>query len=439
MKMDRDSGRRRVLMVSYFFPPYDSTAAVEALKFASYLRDYGWDPTIISTTNDFPPTLPFEDSDMPIERTRQLDLNWPVKKLAGTRNVSVAGYLTEVGTVKGRLMARGGRAYRNLVDFPDGQVGWYPFAIHRARKIMKRERFDAILSSAYPVTNHLVARRAARITGIPWLADFRDLWTANHYFQRTRLLRPLERAWEAKVLSDAAALSAPSAEWASLLQQRFHKTVTVVPNAFDPADYPATPEKPSKFTLTYTGVLYPRKQDADPLLHALAEMKRRGEVSASDFELRLVGRYVEGLMGAVRALGIEELVSVGPSIPHRDALALQKSSTALLFLSWMHEEGKGWYSAKIYEYIGAGKPILVLGASGVAADLVRELDAGVVVASTEEVLTTLSGWIKEFRTHGDVPPRVTAEQRAEFEWRPAVGKLAAALDTIASARPSPTS
>jgi hypothetical protein len=425
------SGHRRVLMVSYFFPPYDSTAAVEAFKFATHLPTFGWDPTVISAANDFPATLPLEGGRLSVERTKQLDLNRPIKSLAGQRNVSVAGYLTDPRTLKGRLMAKGGRAYRNLIDFPDAQIGWYPFALRRAVKLLNSTRFDAILSSAYPVTNHLVARRASLRTGVPWLADFRDLWTDNHYFQRTRSLRPLEKRWERTVVADARALSAPSAEWAAILENRFAKPTAVVPNAFDPSDYPQRSAVPKKFTLTYTGVLYPRKQDAAPLLRAIAYLKQRNEISAGDFELRFVGRYVEGLRTRIVDLGIEDLVTVGPSIPHKDALGLQIDSTALLFLSWMHEEGKGWYSAKLYEYLGASRPILALGTPGAASQLIERVGAGEIVTSTADVVRVLSIWIAEFRRTGDLASPTTAKQRESFEWSAAVEVLARSLDSIA--------
>lgn len=422
---------RTVLMISYYFPPYDSTAAVEALKFASFLPEFGWDPIVVTARNDFPPTLASTDS-IEVYRTKQLDLNAPLKRLAGQKRVSVAGYTTPPDTMLGRLMSIGGRLYRQSINFPDGQIGWYPYAIREARRVIRSVSVCAVVSSAYPVTNHLVAQKVAGEARVPWIADFRDLWTDNHHFRRTRILRRVEERLESKIVRRAAHLSVPSGEWAALLHERFGKPVSVIPNAFDPKDYPVPPPPDDRFTLTYTGVFYPSKQDPAPLFEAIAELKRRGLIKPEDFRFRLVGRYVEQLMPLVEKLGISDLTMVGPSIAHQEALRLQLGSTALVFLSWAPESGGGWYSAKIYEYLGARRPVLVVGTEGPPAEMVRKLSAGATAETREEIVQVLERWLAEHKATGQVAVGTDPAELTAFEWRASVEILAGILDEVIS-------
>lgn len=417
----------RVLIISYFYPPFDCTASVEASKFTKYLHQEGWSPVVISTASDFPATLPLEIPEENVHRTKQIDINLPVKRLVGRRRVAYSGYVTKESP-RGRWMSRLGRAYRQVVDFPDPQIGWYPFALAKARRTIRLVRPDVVLSSAWPVTNHLVAARVAREARVPWVADFRDLWTDNHHFQRLPPLSMLERRWERRVMRQASVATAPSEEWAELLARRFGCPSAVIHNGFDPEDYPARPQPPRRFTLLYTGVYYPGSQDPSPLFEALRILKEKAIISSGDFSLRFVGRYVELLRPTAERLGIDDLVSFQGSVSHSEALTFQAEASVLLFLTWLQETGRGWNSAKLYEYFGTRHPVLGVGpAEGAAADLISRTGAGVVLNEHREIASVLAGWIKEFRESGPLTQEMSAEVE-EYRWDAIVAELAKILD-----------
>lgn len=426
-----------VLFISYFYPPFDCTASVEASKFTKFLHQQGWLPVVISTASDFPTTLPLEIPEGNVQRTKQIDINLPVKRLAGHRRVAYSGYVTKQ-SLRGRWMARLGRIYRQLVDFPDPQIGWYPFALAEARRTIRSVSPDVVLSSAWPVTNHLVAARISREARIPWVADFRDLWTDNHHFQRLPPLSMLERRWERRVMRQASMATAPSEEWAELLARRFGCPTAVISNGFDPDDYPARPQPSRRFTLLYTGVYYPGSQDPSPLFEALRILKEKAVISSTDFTLRFVGRYVELLRPTVTEMGIDDLVSFEPSVSHTEALTYQAEASALLFLTWRQEEGRGWYSAKLYEYLGTRRPILGVGAAhGVAADLIDRTGAGVVSDRSRDIESLLTEWVAHFRESGPMANEMTAEVE-KYRWDAIGAELAKILyETVAAAKRKP--
>lgn len=420
---------KTVLAISYFYPPFDSTAALEASKLTSYLPDSGWAPVILSSESDFPASLPVELDETNIYRTRHLDVNALPKRVLSSKRGHYVSHLLGARSLAGRVAQSMGRAYRHTIDFPDGQIGWLPFAVTRGRALIDRYRPDLIFSIAGPFTSHLVANRLARATRIPWFADFRDLWTDNHHFRRARPLLYLERALECRTMEAASALSTATPAWADVLEAKHEKPTWFIPNGFMAGELPKGVRQSERFTLTYTGVFYRHGQDAAPLLDATARLHEARVIDATNFELRLVGRHVRMLQPEAHIRGISHLVSFHDPVSHAEALREQGASTALVFFLWTAPEGRGWLSAKVYEYMASRRPILAIGPADVdAADLVRSMGAGEVTGDRNGVERTLRRWIDEFRRTGKVQQHGNHDRLSDYEWRKIDERLAAAFD-----------
>lgn len=420
---------KKVLVVSYFYPPFDTTAALEASRFTTHLPELGWSPIILTAVNDYLPTLPVEVPEEMVHRTNQIDVNRLPKKVLQRNKGAYSAHVSGGAGLKARTASALGRAYRQLVNFPDGQVGWLPYAVRTGRALLDRYRPDLVFSIGGPFTDHLVASQLVKDRDLPWFADFRDLWTDNHFFRRVQPLMAAERALEAQTLSRADSLSTATPQWAKLLETRFRKPTFVIPNGFDPIEQkrPAPPRE--RFVLTYTGVYYSRGQDITPLLQALAELRRGGVISGTNFELRLVGRFLESVSTAVGHFGLQDLVTFNEPVPHAEAIEMQSRSTALLFLLWRRRGGEGWLSAKVYEYMAAGRRILAVGPSHVdAAKLVRSLRAGEIAESSTEVAAILREWIDEFRREGRLGVHTDQEELRRYEWPAIAQRLSAAFD-----------
>lgn len=424
-----------MLVISYYYPPYSSVGAVRVSKMTRYLADHGWQATVLTVAGDDRPGG--MDVEIPVEaihRVPQLmDVTAFPRWVIGRRNVEGRRF-----TVRSKWMSTAvwymGVLYRNLFCFPDPQIGWYLPAVREGLRLAETLRPHVIVSSSYPNTAHFVAARIARHTKLPWIAELRDLWTDNHNFRRMWPLRSIERALERRVLGGASALVTVSDVWASSLEQRLGKRTYVVPNGFDPCDYAdlPPPQPHDAFTLVYTGTFYNRRQDPGPLIEAIASLGRADLITPNTFQLRLIGHYLEPVVARADAAGVLPFVSVEPVVPYREALARQREASALLFLDWADGVEKGWYSAKIYEYLGAGRPILSVGPhDSVAAQLLGRTRAGVVGETASEVRSVLERWIRQYQLTGALECEADTKLIKQYERQVAAATMAGILDQYA--------
>ena len=394
------NSERRVLVVSYYYPPFTSAGAIRVSKMTKYLGEYGWTPTVLTVTRDDRPMgMDVEIPPKAIRRVPQLvDVVGLPKRLAGSRNYQrPAAGVGATGT--SGILWRLAVAYRHVACFPDPQVGWLVPAVREGFRLIDEIRPHVIFSSSFPNTSHLVAAWLSHRTGIPWIAELRDPWTDNHNFRRVAPLRALEQRLERAVFRQASALVTVSEVWAEALKRRFGKPTYVVSNGYDPLDYPDEAPEGDLFSLVYMGTFYNGKQKPDALFAAVAALKGAGTIAPATFQLRFRGQFLQPLFDAARLAGILPFVTVEGPVSYRESLRLQRNATALLFFDWSDGHEKGCYSAKIYEYLGARRPILSVGPhDSVVADLIAQTGAGEVVETPEEVRLVLERWIHQHRT-----------------------------------------
>lgn len=399
----------RVLFVSFTFPPYNAVGAIRTGKTAKYLASFGHDVRVLSARDQDlgDPTLPLEIAPERVAFTRWLDPRAPVRRLR-RGHPSGADAPAKAGT-GARAALRLSRLVRTFAYLPDPQIGWLPFALREGAKLTRTWEPDVILASSSPVTSLLVASALSARTGAPWVADLRDLWVDNHYYAYEPWRRPLERRFERRVLGSAAALVTVSEPLAETLRARFGRPTTVVLNGFDESDYPErTRSAEHELRIVYTGNIYPGRQSPEPLFAALAELGPEGAAIRACF----YGTSPGALAGLAERYGVAEQVSVEPAVSHLAALGVQRSADVLLHLLWNDPSEPGVYGAKLFEYLGARRPILAVGGMGGVADaMIRERRAGVVSADPAEIATALRGWLREKVAGGEIadsPPEVAA-------------------------------
>jgi len=268
---------------------------------------------------------------------------------------------------------------------------------------------------------------------IPWVADFRDLWTQNYYYLYSPLRKSIERRLELNTLSTAEALvtvSQPAADDLRSLHRQ--KPVHSIPNGFDPAEVNTTPGNlTDKFTITYTGNLYPGKQSPEPLFAALRDLITEGSMDASDIEVRFYGpeagwiykqaeRYE--LTGTVRQFGV---------VPREITLNKQRESQLLLLLKWNDTRQRGFYTAKIFEYLAARRPVLAVGGfPDVVDQLLDETKAGVSGQTGEDIKAVLLRLYQEYKSTGAVSYSGDEAETSKYSHREMAKRFAAILDII---------
>jgi len=311
-------------------------------------------------------------------------------------------------------------------------IGWYHHALKNGLEILGKEKFDIIYSSYGPSTSHFIASRLHRQTGIPWVAEFRDLWSLNHYLRKIQPFHFFEKKLEKRVMKHSDVLVTVSESWAKQLEALHSKKVVVIHNGFDEKDYLENVPLTTKFTITYTGNIYRGKQDPSLLFKAIVELEEEGKISPSDFEVRFFGGgTLTSLLPTIRHYGLEQIIKICGLVPFKESIRKQKESTVLLFLGWNDPNEKGFYTAKIFEYLGARRPVLSIGPKGdVVDELLKETGAGAVVSEVNEIKALLSQWMKEFKESGDILSHFKPDSTAVYRYtrKQEAAKLARLLE-----------
>ena len=433
---------RRVLIVTYYFPPSGGAGVQRVLKWVKYLRDFGVEPVVLTVEAGAYPELDETLArDVPpgvaVHRTRALDPFGAYARLTGrSRQAAVAsatGRISDEDAWTERL-ARGLRAN---VFLPDARIGWVPFAVREARRVHRAVPFDAVLTSGPPHSAHLVGRALRRRTGLPWIADFRDPWTDIHYnrkLPRTAPAHRLDAALERSVLREASAVTTVSPSLRALLASKVDRPPEfchVIYNGFDAEDFAADLPEPDSaaFVLGYVGTLY---EQPEALWQALARLRERGEVAR--LRVRLVGRVPPGTPAVLAAHGLDGIAEVVPYVTHDDAVREMARATLLLLTieAWPHEEII--LPGKTFEYLATGRPVLGLGSGrGDAARLLRETGAGTMIERDDVdglaayLLERYEAWER-----GAMPGGAAPEAAAPFARRAQTGALARLIEHVAA-------
>ncbi len=285
-------------------------------------------------------------------------------------------------------------------------VGWTPFAIATAQRLLRSDHFDCVITTSPPRSAHLIGALVQR-QGLPWLADFRDGWN----FESHRLpwghpwLGSLDRALERAFVRRADAITAVTEPIAADLRERFGRPVETVTNGFDPDGMQASPAgidgmlSRDRRSLVHTGNLAYGGRPLTPLLDALRELAASAP-EADRLEVVLVGPVTASERETVRQAALGDAVRLIGPVPHETALALQRQADGLLVITGPEQTGVA--TGKLFEYLTAGRPIVVIGDDTAAAEIVRRLDAGIAVPA-DDPKAIAQGLRRFLAAPGDIP------------------------------------
>ncbi|MGQ9675870.1 MAG: glycosyltransferase [Chloroflexota bacterium] len=443
---------RKALLIAYYFPPFGGVGVVRALKFAKYLPEYGWSPIVVSAANvtgrvldetlaaqvssttlvhrvggfdPFQISAPFR---LPLIRAEN---SWTQKPDEPTVRPEGWSLLTKL---------------RAFFSIPDDKVFWGLPAVREGKRVISAHQVSLIYSTSGPYTSHLAARALKLSTGLPWVADFRDSWSLNpHRCDPTFLHRRLAHKMESAVLQGADLVVTVSERikqgFLSAHQSLPEHKIIVLPNGFDSADFiecgpPPVPQH--QFTVGYFGSLYGRYHDPAHFITALGELlaehkeiKNSIRVTFTGEMDKPTGRTVSRLIHQCQLLETLELNSY---VPHRESIRQMGGMSVLLLIIGNDSRSQVSYTAKLIEYLRAGRPILALVPSdGVAADLINSLKAGIVVPpdDVQEIKKAILSLYRQWQA-GDLPSIPRSTLLREFEYRHLTARLAEAFDSLSS-------
>ena len=254
---------------------------------------------------------------------------------------------------------------------------------------LKKNPVDLIISTGPPHSMHLIAMKTASMTGVPWLADFRDPWTGIDFFDDLKLTswaKEKHHRLEKEVLEKASAVTVISPSMATEFSRICPRNYFVITNGFDEDDAPAgvPPEPDKKFSIAHIGSLTPSRNPYT-LWKVIGKTVQDDPELRNDLEIKLVGKADHVVQSSLQKYGLREFVKQVDYLPHKDVLNVQMSAQVLLLLINNTPNSGSILTGKIFEYLASRRPVLAIGPiNGDAATVLNESKAGQIAGFEEE-------------------------------------------------------
>ena len=374
---------RRLLVITYYWPPAGGSGVQRWVKFCKYLPQYGWQPVVFTPSN--PDIQSWDGSLLGDIPSGTEVIRRPIREpYALYRRLVPQRDAAQVNPLSASNSSFAGRVFRALrgnLFIPDPRVSWVRPSVRFLKKYLAGHPVDAVVTTGPPHSMHLIGLGLKRATGVKWIADFRDPWTQMFYYKHLELGRRADRRHhelERQVLDGADTVIAVTPYVRDDFAARTQTPVALITNGFDEDDFagvrPAVHE--GKFTIVHTGLF---AADGNPLnlWDVLAEKCVNDPEFASKLQIRLSGKTDSEVTEAIRSRGLgDNLVDLG-YLPHDEVVAEQMGADILILPLRREPEYAKVLPGKIFEYLAAGRPVLGIGQEdGAAAEVLRDAGAG---------------------------------------------------------------
>lgn len=459
--MTAQSKRQRVLIIAAEFPPVKGIGRLRPLKFCQHLKSFGWDAAVLTlnegdmqpvdaaTLQEIPMGVPVYRAALPRPKERiiaALKAGLKRRNAASPPTAAAPNNLSSTApsgrtSWPGRIMSLMDRFARRYLLIPDDLVLWTGPAVRRGLQAVKDFQPTVILATAPYFTDLIIGARLAQRTGLPWIADYRDLWTGDvlrEWVPGWR--RRLELAMERRVLATARAVLTVSEPKTQVMRQRLThlpaEAFITLTNGYDLEEFtdiaPETGD-PGQVRIVYAGRLFKNRRGYELLEAAGALLRERPE-----YRQRLRIEYYGGVAPEIAAqMGVltseqelTDIVRFFPDVPYQRSKALQKGADVLLLIVDRGETTSGVIPGKLFEYLAAGRPILCIAAEGATPDIIRQGRLGWVVPPGD--VTAIKTVLDLILSAPVVPYAPDAAFVSQFERRTLVEALAGVLDRVAT-------
>ncbi|KAF0194848.1 MAG: group 1 glycosyl transferase [Bacteroidetes bacterium] len=382
------NSKRRVLIISYYWPPSGGAGVQRWLKFVKYLREFGLEPVIYTPENPEFPSLDeslFKDIPEGIEivRTPIWEPYRFYKKLIGAgKNERInAGFLSE--KKRPGMAEKFSIWLRGNFFIPDARKFWIRPSVNFLVKYLAQKPVDAIVSTGPPHSMHMIALGVKKKTGIPWLADFRDPWTNIDFYHELMLSGWADKKHhrqELSVLKEADEVVVISRSMRTDFTGILNRDYTVITNGYDMDDVSNLETVPDKkFSISHIGTMV-KTRNPEALWQALSKEAGQNPVFAANLELKLVGSVDYSVNESLDRAGLRQFVKLVSYLPHDEVVKVQQQSQVLLLLINDTPNAKVILPGKFFEYMASRRPILCIGPKdGDAARVIAETGSGMVV------------------------------------------------------------
>lgn len=375
---------KKVLIITYYWPPSGGAGVQRWLKFAKYLPEFGWQPVVLTVDPEFA-SYPQRDESLSAEvgpdclvyTTKSFELYNLYKIISRKKEVPYGGFANES---KESLFQKASKFLRGNFLLPDPRKGWNKYALRKATKLITEFNIDTIVTTSPPHSTQLIGLKLKkRFKTIRWVADLRDPWTDIYYynqFKHTAIARKIDQKYERQVVENADLLISVSEDvkriFADKSTQPIAAKTVVIPNGFDSEDFrvgrfPAEAKK----VITYTGTIS-EAYDVDSLLIALLQLK---DEWSGKLLIRFVGKVPSNIASKFKETGFE-VERIG-YVDHQKSIEYLFRSDLLLLVIPKVANNKGILTGKFFEYLASQKPVLAIGPTdGDLAQIIAETGCG---------------------------------------------------------------
>lgn len=418
----------KVLVVAYYFPPMGLSGVQRTLKFVKYLKNFGWEPTVLTVTPtayyalDYGMLREVSDNKIRTVRTNSLD---PTRLFESGKPVKMPheklrNFLSGVS---------------QAIFVPDNKIGWRHEAIKAGRKLLREEEYNVIFSTAPPYTCHLIGATLSKEFKIPLVLDFRDAWVDNPlHFYITPFHKILHQKMEKRVLKTSNRIITINRRIKELMLRRYrfltYNDIAIISQGYDPEDFRL--ERKSKLPsstrmrFSYSGTFY-RNRTPKYFLRALSEAIKENPGMKDEIEALFIGTFRKENLAMIEAQGLTDVVKVFGYLDHKSTVRYLMASD-VLWLTIGNGKGEDQVSTgKLFEYIGTRKPIIGLVPDGIAKSTILESGAGTVLdpEDVSGIKTAILDHYEMWKT--DSLPKIPLEFSQSFDRQRLTGELAREL------------
>lgn len=382
---------KKVLILTYYWPPGGGAGVQRWLKFSKYLREFGWEPVIYTAENGEMPVIDSSlEKDIPknveVLKTKIWEPYSFYKRFIGKKQEEKinASFLSE--NKKPKFTEKISIWIRGNFFIPDARKFWINPSVNYLSDYLKKNQIDAIISSGPPHTMHLIALGVKkRFPQIKWIADFRDPWTNIDFYKELMLSSYADKKhkkMEKEVLANADSIisigNGMNEEFKQILGLHPEK-FSVITNGYDEDDiFKGELKKDEKFTIAHIGTLV-KSRNPETLWKVLKSLTETNAKFKADLEIKLVGKVDFFVTERIKHHGLSEFVKRIDYLPHNEVIKEQQKSKALLLLVNNTLNAKSILTGKIFEYLAAKVPVIAIGpTNGDLAKILNETECGLI-------------------------------------------------------------
>lgn len=430
---------KKVLIITYYWPPSGGGGVQRWVKFVKYLRDFGWEPIVFTPSN---PEIPSYDEsmfkDIPEDIRIIKNSIWEpysyYKRFTGKSDKDriQTAFLTEK-KVKSGLLEYISVWVRGNFFIPDARKFWIKPSVSFLTNFLKKETVNAVITTGPPHSAHMIGLRLKFKTGLPWLADFRDPWTNIDFYNDLKLSKYADRLHhklEKKVLQHADAVTVISPGMERDFKRIYNRDYHFIPNGFDSDDIIKKDiPKSDKFSLAHIGSLT-KTRNPDNLWQALSILITEIPEVEKHLEILIIGKIDIGAIESIRRFGLEKYLNQIDYLPHDDVIVEQKKASLLLLLINNTPSAKLILTGKIFEYLASGTPIICIAPpDGDAAQIVNETRSGKVY-DFNDINNLVPGLKKYYSDFKSGSLQLKSTDINKFDRKVLTGKLVEVLNEL---------